>query len=106
MSHLLSIINPVILYPISAYTTRVGSGAFPTEVFGELAEKLTSIGREYGVTTGRKRRVGWLDVVVLRYAHMINNFTAIALSKLDVLDDFDEVGISYIYLNHALCVPH
>lgn len=70
----------------------MGSGVFPTELTGELAEKLQSTGQEFGVTTGRKRRVGWLDAVVLRYAHMVNNFTAIALTKLDVLDDFDEVG--------------
>ncbi|VDK34861.1 unnamed protein product [Taenia asiatica] len=82
-----------------AYTTRVGSGAFPTEVTGELAEKLQTLGCEYGVTTGRKRRVGWLDAVVLRYAHMINNFTAIALTKLDVLDDFDEVKIAKDYID-------
>ncbi|KAH9282914.1 Adenylosuccinate synthetase [Echinococcus granulosus] len=82
-----------------AYTTRVGSGAFPTELTGELAEKLQTVGHEFGVTTGRKRRVGWLDTVVLRYAHMINNFTAIALTKLDVLDDFDEVKIAKDYID-------
>ncbi|KAL5109704.1 Adenylosuccinate synthetase [Taenia crassiceps] len=82
-----------------AYTTRVGSGAFPTELTGELAEKLQTVGCEFGVTTGRKRRVGWLDAVVLRYAHMINNFTAIALTKLDVLDDFDEVKIAKDYID-------
>ncbi|VDM31262.1 unnamed protein product [Hydatigera taeniaeformis] len=82
-----------------AYTTRVGSGAFPTELTGELAEKLQTVGYEFGVTTGRKRRVGWLDAVVLRYAHMINNFTAIALTKLDVLDDLDEVKIAKDYID-------
>uniref|UniRef100_A0A5K3FM25 Adenylosuccinate synthetase n=1 Tax=Mesocestoides corti TaxID=53468 RepID=A0A5K3FM25_MESCO len=81
------------------YTTRVGSGLFPTEITGELAAKLQSIGREFGVTTGRKRRVGWFDAVVLRYSHMINNFTAIALTKLDVLDDFDEIKIGKDYVD-------
>ncbi|VUZ49419.1 unnamed protein product [Hymenolepis diminuta] len=82
-----------------AYTTRVGSGVFPTELTGELAEKLQSSGQEYGVTTGRKRRVGWLDTVVLRYAHMINSFTTIALTKLDVLDDFAELKIAKDYID-------
>lgn len=82
----------MILIVSVAYTTRVGAGAFPTELSGELAEHLQTIGREFGVTTGRKRRVGWYDSVVIRYATMINRFTAIALTKLDVLDDLDEVS--------------
>ncbi|KAM7538386.1 hypothetical protein Aperf_G00000063861 [Anoplocephala perfoliata] len=82
-----------------AYTTRVGSGIFPTELTGELAEKLRKAGQEVGVTTGRKRRVGWLDTVVLRYAHLVNNFTAIAFTKLDVLDDFDELKIAKNYVD-------
>ncbi|KAL7064139.1 hypothetical protein AAHC03_04731 [Spirometra sp. Aus1] len=84
---------------VKAYTTRVGSGAFPTELFGDLAERLQSLGREFGVTTGRKRRVGWLDAVVVRYAHTINNFTALALTKLDILDDFDEIKIGKAYID-------
>uniref|UniRef100_A0A183SEP7 Adenylosuccinate synthetase n=1 Tax=Schistocephalus solidus TaxID=70667 RepID=A0A183SEP7_SCHSO len=84
---------------VKAYTTRVGSGAFPTELFGELAERLQSLGREFGVTTGRKRRVGWLDAVVVRYAHTINNFTALALTKLDILDNFDEIKIGKAYID-------
>jgi adenylosuccinate synthase len=68
-----------------AYTTRVGGGPFPTEEKGPLGEKLREAGREYGATTGRPRRCGWLDLVALRYAHSINNFSFLALTKLDVL---------------------
>uniref|UniRef100_UPI00358F7912 adenylosuccinate synthetase isozyme 1 A-like n=1 Tax=Myxine glutinosa TaxID=7769 RepID=UPI00358F7912 len=82
---------------VKAYTTRVGVGAFPTEQSNETGELLQTRGHEFGVTTGRKRRCGWLDLVLLRYAHMINGFTALALTKLDILDALDEikVGVSY-----------
>ncbi|NXD18793.1 PURA2 synthetase, partial [Nothocercus nigrocapillus] len=61
---------------VKAYTTRVGVGTFPTEQDNEIGELLQSRGREFGVTTGRKRRCGWLDLVLVRYAHMINGFSA------------------------------
>ena len=61
---------------VKAYTTRVGIGAFRTEQDNEIGELLQTRGRKFGVTTGRKRRCGWLDLVLLRYAHMINGFTA------------------------------
>lgn len=61
---------------VKAYTTRVGIGAFPTEQINEIGDLLQSRGHEWGVTTGRKRRCGWLDLVILRYAHMVNGFTA------------------------------
>uniref|UniRef100_A0A4W5R958 Adenylosuccinate synthetase n=1 Tax=Hucho hucho TaxID=62062 RepID=A0A4W5R958_9TELE len=82
---------------VKAYTTRVGIGAFPTEQLNEVGELLQTRGHEVGVTTGRKRRCGWLDLVILRYANMINGFTAFALTKLDILDVMDEikVGVSY-----------
>ncbi|CAH3128941.1 adenylosuccinate synthetase isozyme 2 [Pocillopora verrucosa] len=82
-----------------AYTTRVGLGGFPTELKNELGEKMQQIGREFGVTTGRKRRCGWLDLVMIKYSHMINNFTSLVIAKLDVLDTFEEVkiGIAYKY---------
>uniref|UniRef100_A0A8C4N4H7 Adenylosuccinate synthetase n=1 Tax=Eptatretus burgeri TaxID=7764 RepID=A0A8C4N4H7_EPTBU len=82
---------------VKAYTTRVGVGAFPTEQLNETGELLQTRGHEFGVTTGRKRRCGWLDLVLLRYAHMINGFTALALTKMDILDVLDEikVGVSY-----------
>ncbi|XP_052697774.1 adenylosuccinate synthetase-like [Crassostrea angulata] len=82
---------------VKAYLTRVGSGGFPTELHNEIGEKLVNVGHEYGVTTGRKRRVGWLDIVMLRYSSMINGFSHLALTKLDVLDDFDEVKIGIAY---------
>ena len=80
-----------------AYSTRVGSGPYPTEVFGQLAEDLREKGAEYGTTTGRPRRIGWLDMVALRYAVRINGFTHLNLTKLDVLSDLDEIpiGVSY-----------
>ena len=80
-----------------AYTTRVGSGGFPTELSGELEDKLQSIGKEFGVTTGRRRRCGWFDAVVARYTHMINAYSCVAILKLDVLDSFDEVKIGIKY---------
>ena len=80
-----------------AYTTRVGSGHFPTGLSGEIEEKLQSIGREFGVTTGRRRRCGWFDAVVARYSHMINSYTGVAILKLDVLDTFEEVKIGVKY---------
>ncbi|XP_066280649.1 adenylosuccinate synthetase isozyme 1 B-like [Branchiostoma lanceolatum] len=80
-----------------AYTTRVGDGAFPTELNNELGELLQERGHEFGVTTKRKRRCGWLDLVLLKYADMINGFTAIALTKLDILDVFDEIKIGVAY---------
>lgn len=82
---------------VKAYTTRVGDGPFPTEQLNEIGETLQSKGAEIGVTTKRKRRCGWLDVVVLTHSHMINGYTALVLTKLDVLDNFDElkVGVAY-----------
>ena len=78
---------------LKAYTTRVGGGPFPTELSGEVAEFLRKRGNEYGTTTGRPRRCGWLDTVVARYAQLLNGVDAIALTKLDVLDDFDEIPV-------------
>ncbi|CAL8070284.1 unnamed protein product [Calicophoron daubneyi] len=84
---------------MKAYTTRVGSGGFPTELHDGLAKQLQEVGQEFGVTTGRRRRVGWLDSVVVRYSHMINNFSALAMTKLDVLDGLKEVLIGRAYLD-------
>ena len=64
---------------VKAYTTRVGGGPFPTEDLGEAGTKLQEIGREFGVTTGRRRRCGWLDLVVLRYSAAINHYTGMCL---------------------------
>ena len=80
-----------------AYATRVGSGPFPTELTDELGDKLVDIGREFGTVTGRRRRTGWLDIVMLRKAVHINSLTELALTKLDVLDTFSEVKVCTEY---------
>jgi len=80
-----------------AYCTRVGNGPFPTEDFGEAGEKMADVGREFGTTTGRKRRCGWFDAVAAKYACRLNGCDEIALMKLDVLDGFDEVKICVGY---------
>lgn len=85
-----------------AYTTRVGSGPFPTETVGDIGDRLVEIGREFGTVTGRRRRTGWLDCVMLRQAVRLNSLTEFALTKLDVLDTFDEVQVCIGYrLNGA-----
>jgi len=80
-----------------AYTTRVGEGPFPTELQGEEQAKLREKGREYGATTGRPRRCGWFDAVLVRYAATVNGCTALALTKLDVLSGYPEVKICIAY---------
>jgi adenylosuccinate synthase len=80
-----------------AYVTRVGSGPFPTELTDEIGERITDVGGEYGTTTGRRRRVGWFDAVIARYAQRINGFTDLFLTKLDVLDGFDELKVAVAY---------
>ncbi|KAF3491246.1 adenylosuccinate synthetase [Arthroderma uncinatum] len=82
---------------VKAYCTRVGSGPFPTEQLNEIGERLQVAGREFGVTTGRKRRCGWLDMVLLKYSTRINHYTALNLTKLDILDDFDEIKVAVAY---------
>lgn len=76
-----------------AYTTRVGEGPFPTELLDKTGEKLRKIGAEFGATTGRPRRCGWIDVELLRFAAQINGLTEVAITKIDVLDDFPEIKI-------------
>lgn len=76
-----------------AYTTRVGAGPFPTELDDKTGLRIREIGDEYGATTGRPRRCGWLDLELLRFASDLNGFTGIALTKLDVLDDFETIRI-------------
>jgi adenylosuccinate synthase len=82
-----------VLGVAKAYTTRVGGGPLPTELSGPLAERLRESGQEYGASTGRPRRCGWYDAVTVRYAARINGLDALALTKLDVLDDLDEIKI-------------
>ncbi|XP_072906586.1 adenylosuccinate synthetase isozyme 2 isoform X1 [Hemitrygon akajei] len=91
---------------VKAYTTRVGIGAFPTEQNNDIGELLQSRGSEVGITTGRKRRCGWLDLVLLKYAHMINGFTALALTKLDILDVFTEIKVGVAYKVDEKVIPH
>uniref|UniRef100_W5K632 Adenylosuccinate synthetase n=1 Tax=Astyanax mexicanus TaxID=7994 RepID=W5K632_ASTMX len=91
---------------VKAYTTRVGIGAFPSEQSNETGELLQTRGKEVGVTTGRKRRCGWLDLVLVKYAHMINGFTALALTKLDILDVFPEIKVGVAYKVDNECIPH
>ncbi len=80
-----------------AYTTRVGGGPFPTELTGEEGEKLRIAGGEYGSTTGRPRRCGWLDLVALKYAVRVNSLDGLILTKLDVLDSFEEIKVCVAY---------
>jgi adenylosuccinate synthase len=80
-----------------AYSTRVGAGPFPTELDGEVADEIRERGGEYGTTTGRPRRVGWLDLVALRYAARLNSLTALAVTKLDVLSGFEKLCVCTSY---------
>ena len=80
-----------------AYCTRVGSGPFPTELFDEDGEKLRQVGHEFGATTGRPRRTGWLDLPALKYSIMMNGVTGLILMKSDVMDDFDTIKVAVGY---------
>ncbi len=82
---------------IKAYTTRVGNGPFPSEDLGEDGDKMCQIGKEFGTTTGRRRRTGWFDALSVRYASKLNGTDAFALTKLDVLDGFKKVKICSVY---------
>ncbi|MDX1433255.1 MAG: adenylosuccinate synthase, partial [Gammaproteobacteria bacterium] len=86
-----------VLGIVKAYTTRVGSGPFPTELADETGAHLARRGNEFGATTGRPRRCGWLDAVALRRAAASNSVTALCITKLDVLDDVDEIKICVAY---------
>ena len=89
---------------VKAYTTRVGEGPFPSEEYGDLENKLREEGGEFGATTGRSRRCGWLDIVALNYSVMVNGLTSIALTKLDVLSNFETIKIctGYTYKGSAI----
>ncbi len=80
-----------------AYATRVGSGPFPTELQNELGERMRDVGQEYGSTTGRERRCGWLDLVALKYAIRLNGISSLALMKLDVLSGFEKIEVCTSY---------
>jgi adenylosuccinate synthase len=84
-----------------AYVTRVGSGPFPTELTDEVGERMVEVGGEFGTTTGRRRRVGWYDAVIARYAQRVNGFTDLFLTKLDVLGQFDTLRVAVAYRCHG-----
>ena len=86
-----------ILGIFKAYTTRVGGGPFPTELFDQDGEVLGNVGKEFGATTGRPRRCGWFDLVAAKYSAKVNGLTHIALTKLDVLDSFDRIKVCTAY---------
>ena len=89
-----------------AYTTRVGSGPFPTELFDEVGETMTQVGREFGATTGRRRRCGWLDLVALKYAVQVNGVTELTMMKADVLSGFETLKVCTSYLYKGKEIKH
>lgn len=89
-----------------AYTTRVGSGPFPTELFDEVGEKMAKIGNEFGAVTGRARRCGWLDLVALKYAVQVNGVTQLIMMKADVLSGFDTLKICTAYNYNGETITH
>lgn len=91
---------------VKAYTTRVGDGPFPTEQVNEIGDLLQTRGGEIGVTTKRKRRCGWLDLVLLKYTSMVNGYTAICLTKLDILDVLDEIKVGIAYTQNGEKLEH
>ena len=86
-----------VLGVAKAYTTRVGAGPFPTELFCDDGEKIAKLGHEFGATTGRPRRCGWLDLVALKYSAKLNNLTSLCITKLDVLDEFESIKVCIGY---------
>lgn len=95
-----------VLGVCKAYCTRVGEGPFPTELFGEQAARIRNTGKEWGTNSGRARRCGWIDSVQLRYAIGVGGITAIALTKLDVLDEFSEIRIAVAYMLDGQRIEH
>lgn len=87
-----------IIGVVKAYTSRVGAGPFPTELSDGMMTHLQEVGAEYGTTTGRRRRCGWLDLVMMRYSCLINGYTSLNLTKLDVLDGLPEIKVATSYL--------
>jgi adenylosuccinate synthase len=95
-----------VLGIVKAYTTRVGSGPFPTELDDEIGQRLGERGREFGTVTGRKRRCGWFDAALVRQSCAVSGVTGIALTKLDVLDGLDEIRICTGYRLHGQTLDH
>jgi len=86
-----------VLGVIKAYTTKVGEGPFPTELHNEIGEQILKKGNEYGTTTGRPRRIGWLDLVLVKYSISISGVKYLAISKIDILSGLDEIKVAYAY---------
>jgi adenylosuccinate synthase len=80
-----------------AYVTRVGAGPFPTELFDEVGDHLVTVGREFGTNTGRRRRPGWFDAVMLRHAVRLNSLSELAITKLDILDQLESLRVCVAY---------
>jgi adenylosuccinate synthase len=95
-----------VLGVAKAYTTRVGKGPFPTELLDEVGDQIRDVGNEYGTTTGRPRRCGWLDLVILRYAARINGLDEIALTKLDVLSGLRTLRVAVAYEREGERIEH
>jgi adenylosuccinate synthase len=95
-----------VLGVVKAYTTRVGSGPFPTEIEGAVGEEIRAKGGEFGATTGRPRRCGWLDTVILRHAAMVNGLSGLAITKLDILDDLKKIRICTAYKHRGRVYRH
>jgi len=89
---------------MKAYTTRVGEGPFPTELLDELGQKIRKDGGEFGTTTGRPRRCGWLDLVVVNFTKLLNGYTSFNLTKLDIMTGIPEIkiGVTYRYKGEKL----
>jgi adenylosuccinate synthase len=85
-----------------AYVTRVGAGPFPSELSNDIGDKIREIGKEYGTTTGRPRRCGWIDIVALKYVCRINGFAFLNLTKLDVLSTLEEIKIAVAYSHNGI----
>lgn len=95
-----------VLGVVKAYTTRVGKGPFPTELFDEMGEQIRTVGHEFGTTTGRSRRCGWFDAVIVNYAVRINGLTSVAVTKLDVLSGIDTIKVCVGYKINGEIVKH
>lgn len=91
---------------VKAYTTRVGKGPFPTELIGEIGERIREAGNEFGTTTGRPRRCGWLDLPIVRYAVRVNGLDELALTKLDVLSGLDRLKVAVAYRRQGARVDY
>ena len=90
-----------VLGIIKAYTTRVGEGPFPTELTGTMEDEIRNRGQEFGASTGRPRRCGWFDAVVVRHARLINHLDSLVVTKLDVLDSLQEIKVCTGYRYHG-----